>query len=394
FLQTENLSTNEDNKQIHHDSSITNLINNQTSSEFNLSTRTNSHSSEINNIPISSLSMIAISSKQTLASSLINIEDNNEKSKKGLRNFLRKIFGSSSSSSQHQEIKSTYINSHNKTYLLPITQGPIRLFILRHGERLDRYYSSQWLQQAFDKDKNFCRFSPILPETLPVRASISDFDLDPPLTYNGLKDAYRTGVALTEKNLNIHYCYSSPSLRCIQTATKILEGLQLNNKIKIRIEPGLFECTAWYVTNEKKNVLTMPQFMTKTELLENKYPIDKYYHEQMNIDEIGQIETELEFYERSHSVTSTILKMHENEFISQIQQEQLTIQHNIHILFIAHAPSLETCTRKLCGGKFRPFQLANVIRNVDYLTMTVIEKTDNNCDKWIFRRNSFYGDEF
>ncbi|CAF1407416.1 unnamed protein product [Rotaria sp. Silwood1] len=26
--------------------------------------------------------------------------------------------------------------------------------------------------------------------------------------------------------------------------------------------------------------------------------------------------------------------------------------------------------------------------------MTVIEKTDNNCDKWIFRRNSFYGDEF
>ncbi|CAF3847147.1 unnamed protein product [Rotaria sp. Silwood1] len=138
----------------------------------------------------------------------------------------------------------------------------------------------------------------------------------------------------------------------------------------------------------------MPQFMTKTELLENKYPIDKYYHEQMNIDEIGQIETELEFYERSHSVTSTILKMHENEFISQIQQEQLTIQHNIHILFIAHAPSLETCTRKLCGGKFRPFQLANVIRNVDYLTMTVIEKTDNNCDKWIFRRNSFYGDEF
>jgi len=26
--------------------------------------------------------------------------------------------------------------------------------------------------------------------------------------------------------------------------------------------------------------------------------------------------------------------------------------------------------------------------------MTVIEKTDNNAHKWIFRRNSFYGDEF
>ena len=30
-------------------------------------------------------------------------------------------------------------------------------------------------------------------ETLPSRASIRDFDLDPPLTHKGLKDAYHTG---------------------------------------------------------------------------------------------------------------------------------------------------------------------------------------------------------
>jgi hypothetical protein len=30
-------------------------------------------------------------------------------------------------------------------------------------------------------------------ETLPFRASIRDFDLDPPLTYKGLKDSYHTG---------------------------------------------------------------------------------------------------------------------------------------------------------------------------------------------------------
>ena len=38
---------------------------------------------------------------------------------------------------------------------LPIIQGPIRLFVLRHGERLDQYYSSQWLRQAFDKYSKF-----------------------------------------------------------------------------------------------------------------------------------------------------------------------------------------------------------------------------------------------
>jgi hypothetical protein len=78
----------------------------------------------------------------------------------------------------------------------------------------------------------------------------------------------------------------------------------------------------------------MPQFMTKKELVDNKYPIDKTYHEQMTIPEVSQYETELEFYERSHAVAAAILKMHENEFISQIQQGHVSSQHHVHILFI------------------------------------------------------------
>lgn len=78
----------------------------------------------------------------------------------------------------------------------------------------------------------------------------------------------------------------------------------------------------------------MPQFMTETELLENRFPIDKHYHEQMSISEIAQLETELEYYERSHNITSGILRMHENELISQIQDGQLTIQDHMHVLFI------------------------------------------------------------
>jgi hypothetical protein len=101
-----------------------------------------------------------------------------------------------------------------------------------------------------------------------------------------------------------------------------------------RIEPGLFECTAWYTSGEQNNILTMPKFMTKKELLENKYPIDKTYHEQMNMDEISQLETELEYYERSHAVAAAILKMHENEFITQIQQGHVSSQQHVHILFI------------------------------------------------------------
>jgi len=78
----------------------------------------------------------------------------------------------------------------------------------------------------------------------------------------------------------------------------------------------------------------MPRFMTKKELLENKYPIEKNYSEQMNLSEISQLETELEFYERSHAVAAAILKMHENEFITQIQQGKVSSQQHVHILFI------------------------------------------------------------
>ena len=101
-----------------------------------------------------------------------------------------------------------------------------------------------------------------------------------------------------------------------------------------RIEPGLFECTAWYVPDETSNVLTMPQFMTKKELLENKYPIDKTYLQQMTFTDISQVETELEYYERSHAVANAIVKMHEAEFITHIQQRQISPQHHVHILFI------------------------------------------------------------
>lgn len=78
----------------------------------------------------------------------------------------------------------------------------------------------------------------------------------------------------------------------------------------------------------------MPRFLTKKEFLENKYPIEKHYQEKMTYQEICQVETELEFYQRSHAVTTNILKMHEAEFISQIQQGYVTPQQNLHILFI------------------------------------------------------------
>jgi hypothetical protein len=164
-LLRKNSSDDEESRRDSNASSIT-----KTLSEFHLSsTTTISSRSWGMNMPNSSLSMHAISSKQ----SLINTANNDGKSKHSVRNFFRKLFRSSSDSLPKQGTTLTLVQPlnidliHGTAYPsmspLPVTQGPIRLFVLRHGERLDRYYSSQWLRQAFDKDGNFCRFSPILP---------------------------------------------------------------------------------------------------------------------------------------------------------------------------------------------------------------------------------------
>ncbi|CAF1172308.1 unnamed protein product [Adineta steineri] len=129
-------------------------------------------------------------------------------------------------------------------------------------------------------------------------------------------------------------------------ATKILEVLQAaHGKIKIRIKPDLFECTAWYIINETSNILTMSRCMPKK-----------------NIFELFQSENELEFYKQSHTIATTILNI-------QIQQEQTSSQYHIHILFIAYASAFELFTCKLCSRKFQPDRLLHVIRSVDFFIL-------------------------
>lgn len=84
-----------------------------------------------------------------------------------------------------------------------------------------------------------------MPKTLPNREDISDFDFDPPLTEIGLLQAKLHGEELASKGIKITHVYSSPALRSIQTADKILEGMNLKDTVPIRIETGLFELMSW-----------------------------------------------------------------------------------------------------------------------------------------------------
>ena len=155
----------------------TNFAINKTSSEFQLNSKASSRASGINLPPLITPAT-ATHTKKLQATPSIPVET---KERSGVRKLIHKFFKPSSSSNpskgtgnarspgldspKHSDVTIDYQRESAYPPLSPlvITQGPIRLLVLRHGERLDRYYSSQWLRQAFDKNGNFCRFSPILP---------------------------------------------------------------------------------------------------------------------------------------------------------------------------------------------------------------------------------------
>ncbi|NXG75995.1 UBS3A protein, partial [Baryphthengus martii] len=146
------------------------------------------------------------------------------------------------------------------------------VLVMRHGERVDQVFGKSWLQQCFTADGKYHRADLNFPSTLPKRKDgVKHFEYDPPLSCCGIFQSRLIGEALLDQEATVSYVYSSPALCCIQTAQHVLQGLKLDQKVKIRVEPGLFEWTKWE-TNRG-----IPSFMTVTEMAEASYKIDTSY---------------------------------------------------------------------------------------------------------------------
>ena len=109
-------------------------------------------------------------------------------------------------------------------------KAPLRLIIIRHGERVDVTFGGGWTQHAFNHAGQYYPFAANMPPSLPYRANWLDYDVDTPLTDNGLKQSWNVGNVLARYNLPVTACYSSPAFRSIQTADQILEGMGRKGK--------------------------------------------------------------------------------------------------------------------------------------------------------------------
>lgn len=237
-----------------------------------------------------------------------------------------------------------------------------KLLILRHGERVD-YAFPRWSNHAFDNNGGYHRLDLNMPKILPKRADeqyIVPWKFDPPITQIGKIQAYLIGEMLKEQGIQrIEFVYSSPAYRCIMTAKALLKGIGIQNDVKIRIEPGLFEwCAHAYYTQ-------VPQFMTLEELEAANFNIDTSYVPLVTLHDLEykhKGETIEDFYNRNHMVTEHVTK--------------LTSQH---ILLVGHAANLETNSRMLLGSK--PLNINDIkelMTHIPYASLLTLEKNDDS----------------
>ncbi|XP_017084039.1 protein UBASH3A homolog isoform X2 [Drosophila eugracilis] len=230
-----------------------------------------------------------------------------------------------------------------------------KIYIMRHGERVDFTFGT-WIPYCFDEFGNYMRKDLNMPKTLPRRKNSPEgWQNDSPLTNVGVYQASLIGQALFEAQVQIDHVYCSPSYRCIQTCTSALEGLKLTSKHKIKLEPGLFEWMAWYPSG-------VPDWLTKNELIEANYDVDLDYEPvQPSSDLTVRLKESTEqFYERNHDVILQLLE-----------------QTTGNILVVAHATTLDTCSRQLTGGVPRSTnELRQVIHKIPYCSLATVEQVD------------------
>lgn len=231
-----------------------------------------------------------------------------------------------------------------------------KLVVIRHGERIDFAFGNGWIPVCFGEGGVYKRRDLNQPESVPKRNDPFEFSLDTPLTVIGNFQASATGKALKAEGIKFSHVYVSPSLRCLQTAVTIIK--EMNCNLPINVEPALFEWLSWYPPSKR------PVFLTSQQMLENGININTTYEPLMTLEDLFAKETETlsDYYDRSFLFSTQVIK---------------TTTGNI--LLVAHASSLDTCTRQMTGCPSRTAgDFLSLIKGIPYCGVSMIQEKQSN----------------
>jgi broad specificity phosphatase PhoE len=249
-------------------------------------------------------------------------------------------------------------HQHQQQPTHPVDSCDMRFFIIRHGERVDRFFGTDWFLLAFDQLGQYRPYHINFPPNLPTRSNKYFWALDTPLTRDGLTAAQNVGQVLGLNRFEPTYVYSSPAMRCILTTHQILRGLGLENKMSIRIEPGLLELGAAR--------FGMSIFLKPTDWQQYGINVDLSYQPIMTV--IPSTEREDEYYLRSKYIIRQIEQKHN-------KSPQFSL---LNILIVAHATSPDTLTWDLVGRQPNVYDLYTLSLNIGYLQMVITERQRQN----------------
>uniref|UniRef100_A0A671S9Y5 Ubiquitin-associated and SH3 domain-containing protein B n=1 Tax=Sinocyclocheilus anshuiensis TaxID=1608454 RepID=A0A671S9Y5_9TELE len=229
------------------------------------------------------------------------------------------------------------------------------LFVCRHGERMDVVFGKHWITQCFDAKGRYVRSNLNMPTSLPARSGgYRDYDKDCSITVFGSTQAHLVGEALLESHTVVDFVYCSPSLRCVQTAHNILKG-KTDGKTKIRVEPGLFEWTKWV------SGTSLPAWIPPADLAAANLSVDTTYRPHIPVSKLTVSESYETYISRSFQVT--------REILSECNNLGNTV------LIVAHASSLEACTRQIQGlTPQNSKDFVQVVRKIPYLGFCACEE--------------------
>ncbi|CAI9175958.1 unnamed protein product [Rangifer tarandus platyrhynchus] len=237
------------------------------------------------------------------------------------------------------------------------------VLVVRHGERVDQIFGKSWLQQCTTPDGKYYRPDLNFPRSLPKRSrGIKDFENDPPLSSCGIFQSRMAGEALLDSGIRITSVFSSPALRCVQTAKHILGEFKLEKKVKIRVEPGIFEWTKWEAGK------TTPTLMTLEEMKEADFNVSLDYRPAFPLASLLPAEGYDDYVHRC--------AVSMEQIVSTCPQDAGVI------LVVGHGSALDTCTRPLLGLPPRDCaDFAQLVRKIPSLGMCFCEENKEE-GKW------------
>lgn len=190
------------------------------------------------------------------------------------------------------------------------------LLIMCHSECVDSVFPN-WTVDCFiaKEGTEYCsteelvynRCDSNLPGALLERKGDDQIFLwkrDPPITKIGSEQARLTGELFLEQNVNIECVLCSPAYRCLQTARAVLQAMGLEERIKICIEPALFDYFGYY--------FNIPTFVNTVDLKKGGFNIDIDYCPKMTVFQLVNRhkngEDPKHFYKRNQLVSEFLDK--------------------------------------------------------------------------------------